>query len=111
MSETHEAPPARKSEMSWEVSGDEMPQPLPPLLPLQDVHPVSETPDAPLAPLDSHNPQPRLLILWAKKNRAIKKKNGGKFPVTKKAAPKVDAKVAKAPRFYTGEDLPIPLPR
>jgi hypothetical protein len=41
--------------------------------------------------------------LWA-----IKKKHGGKFPVTK-AAPKPAAAPAKAPRLYPADDVPKPL--
>jgi hypothetical protein len=41
--------------------------------------------------------------LWA-----IKKKHGGKFPVTK-AAPKPAAAATKAPRLYPADDVPKPL--
>lgn len=41
--------------------------------------------------------------LWA-----IKKKNGGKFPVTAKKAPAAAAPAAKAGRFYPAEDVKTP---
>eukprot|EP00887_Chlorella_sp_A99_P003419 scaffold7.g3419.t1 len=44
--------------------------------------------------------------LWA-----IKKKNGGKFPVHAKKAAAVDEGKAKAPKFYPAEDAPKPLAR
>lgn len=43
--------------------------------------------------------------LWA-----IKKKNGGKFPVIKAPA-KAEAKAAKGPRYYPAEDVPKPFAR
>jgi large subunit ribosomal protein L6e len=42
--------------------------------------------------------------LWA-----IKKKNGGKFPATKKKAAEAEAKSTKAPRFYPADDVAKPL--
>jgi large subunit ribosomal protein L6e len=41
---------------------------------------------------------------------AVKKKNGGKFPVVKAPAKKEEAKT-KAPRFYPAEDVPKPFAR
>merc|ERR1719199_1717475 len=40
---------------------------------------------------------------------AVKKKNGGKWPVTKKVEKK--AAEEKAPRFYASEDIPVPFAR
>ncbi|KAF8060546.1 RPL6 [Scenedesmus sp. PABB004] len=42
--------------------------------------------------------------LWA-----LKKKNGGKFPVTAKKAPAAAPAATKAPRFYPADDVPKPL--
>lgn len=55
--------------------------------------------------LVDQKPSHRLLI-----HRAIKKKNGGKFPVIKAPAKKAEAKI-KAPRFYAAEDTPKPFAR
>jgi hypothetical protein len=49
------------------------------------------------------------IIGWIFTYRAIKAKNGGKWPVHAKKA--VEEKPAKTPRFYPAEDIPKPFDR